>query len=98
MPRKRKLSYLVDSEKPWVGTDWHLQSPSTSPPARHLPGVAFDAARGQVVMFAGSSSGGFDLGDTWVWDGTAWTQETSPNNPSPRQFHSMAYDAVRQKV
>ena len=59
----------------WDGTNWTQKSPATTPPARYYQGMAPDSAHNQVVMFGGSSGGGFAnaLNDTWVWDGTNWT-------------------------
>jgi len=41
--------------------------------------MAFDAARGRVVMFGGddNSQVQIHLGDTWTWDGTDWTVHTA---------------------
>jgi hypothetical protein len=36
--------------------------------------MAYDAARGQVVLFGGYDGSGY-LNDTWVWDGTNWVQK-----------------------
>jgi hypothetical protein len=33
--------------------------------------MAWDGARGQIVMFGGDA--GEVFGDTWVWDGSNWT-------------------------
>jgi hypothetical protein len=36
--------------------------------------MAYDAARGEVVMFGGRNFSG-PYGETWTWDGTDWTQQ-----------------------
>ena len=77
----------------WDGTDWTQQHPSTSPPARAQPGIAFDQARGEVVMFSGN--GGGYLTDTWTWDGSTWTKEHPSTKPQGRNYTAMAYDAAR---
>ncbi|MBL8723801.1 MAG: hypothetical protein JNK49_07125 [Planctomycetes bacterium] len=59
--------------------------------------MAFDAARGRMVMFGGRS-GSVQLRDTWEWDGTRWLQRFPANAPSGRNQHAMAYDAARQCV
>jgi hypothetical protein len=52
----------------WDGSTWTKQAPATSPSARYLASMAYDAATGNVVL-----SGGFNtvtqdgLGDTWTW-------------------------------
>jgi hypothetical protein len=50
----------------WDGTNWTQQSPATSPPARAVFAMEYDAARGQVVLFAGGDTGGASLDDTWL--------------------------------
>lgn len=63
--------------------------------------MAYDAARGQVVLFGGLTflSGAFtSLGDTWVWDGSKWTQKFPQTSPPARQGHGMVYDSVRHQV
>ena len=44
----------------------------TAPSPRYDAGMAYDAARGQVVLFGGQDAFSF-FGDTWTWDGAAWT-------------------------
>ena len=60
-------------------------------------GMAYDAARGEVVLFGGRRLRLLD--DTWTWDGTDWT-ERSPRHrsPSARDSMGMAYDAARGEV
>ena len=55
------------------------------PPARFGNGIAYDAAREQVVLFGGGvtcCSGNY-FNDTWVWDGTTWTQVFPVTSPLP---------------
>jgi hypothetical protein len=59
--------------------------------------MAYDAARGQVVLFGGSCSSG-GLNDTWVWDGANWVQKFPATSPPARWAHAMAYDAARGQV
>jgi hypothetical protein len=40
--------------------NWTRQFPTTSPPARSVAAMAYDAATGNVVLFGGSR-------DTWIW-------------------------------
>ena len=70
--RGQMVLLAVNQVWTWDGTDWTLHTPVHSPSPRYGPGVAYDAARGQVVLFGGTGS--IDLGDTWTWDGTDWTQ------------------------
>ncbi|MBI3892210.1 MAG: hypothetical protein HY303_11855 [Candidatus Wallbacteria bacterium] len=65
------------------------------PAARSGHAMAYDAARGRVVVFGGQDSGGNYLGDTWEWDGGSWYQRSPATSPAPRALHSLAYDSVR---
>jgi hypothetical protein len=66
------------------------------PPGRMFHGMAFDVARGEVVLFGGQDYSGL-RGDTWRWNGTSWSQYTGPS-PSPRAGFATAYDRARQEV
>jgi MYXO-CTERM domain-containing protein len=89
----------------WNGTKWDVACtpPScTAPPNRVEAAMAFDAARGKMVLFGGVSDGNV-LGDTWEWDGASWTEvctsaPCSSQVPAARHSHSLAYDSARQRV
>jgi hypothetical protein len=55
--------------------------------------MAFDEARGVVVVFGGNGSNG-----TWTWDGNQWTLADSSSGPGPLAHHAMSYDRRRQRV
>ncbi|MGE3175244.1 MAG: hypothetical protein AB7O97_21635 [Planctomycetota bacterium] len=80
------------------GAGWtELAAPPVS--VRQRAAVAFDRARGELVVFGGAPPGiGGELGDTWVYDGSAWTQRTPANAPSPRRRAACAYDERRERV
>jgi hypothetical protein len=59
--------------------------------------MAFDAARGTVLMFGGASATG-DVADTWEWDGTSWTQLFPVTSPPARRFGRMFYDEARGRI
>jgi hypothetical protein len=70
------LQVLNDTWK-WAGQDW-TQRADTGPAGRHLHVMAFDAARGVVVLFGGADeTGQQSYGDTWEWNGITWTQASS---------------------
>ena len=48
----------------WDGNDWRSFAPATAPSPRYGPALAYDAARGRVVLFGGTD-GNFGLADTW---------------------------------
>ena len=85
----------------WVydGTTWTDQIPtSASTPAPRInTTMAYDAARGETVLFGGYDGSGVRA-DTWTFDGTAWTQEAPANSPPARDSAMMAYDASTQQV
>lgn len=61
--------------------------------ARSSHAMAYDSARGRVVLFGGQGSS-----DTWEWDGNDWTLRSPNNSPPARSRHAMAYDSARQHV
>jgi len=67
------------------------------PPPRWDFGMAYDAAREQVVMFGGNGQYVY-WNDTWVWDGTNWTQKHPTNAPPNRRGNVMTYDAAHNVV
>jgi hypothetical protein len=81
----------------WNGSAWTQQAPAHSPGARTGAAMAYDAARGVVVLFGGQS-GTATLNDTWTWNGTDWTQRYPGNTPPWRAGASMAWDAKGSQV
>src|SRR5262249_49739467 len=75
----------------FVGSDWHLLTPSASPSPRNSFAMATDIARQRIVLFGGNGVGA--LSDTWEWDGTTWTQLQPASAPPARSRHAGAYDA-----
>jgi hypothetical protein len=67
-----------------------------APSPRQGQGLAYDAARGEVVLFGGQD--GSYLGQTWTWDGSDWTKLTPAHSPPARAYLAMAYDAARDQV
>ena len=87
-------AYLEDTWE-WNGTTWtELTGPGPGP--REGAEAAYDAARGQVILFGGAA-GETIAGDTWAWDGAAWTL-VSMTGPEPRFPNAMVYDAAREVV
>lgn len=77
----------------WDGLRWQRASPPLSPPARQDHAMAFDAARGEVIVFSGSTG----TADTWAWNGT-WRLLAPASSPSPRSGAQMVYDSRRQRL
>ena len=88
----------------WDGTAWTDVTPggaNASPSARFGHVLAYDSARGRVVLFGGQDSSLNELSDTWEWDGSAWTDVTPAGanaSPSARTFPALAYDSARERV
>jgi hypothetical protein len=86
-----------------VATDWcgKWTLLSTSAPGSRLDAkIAFDAARGEVILYGGIvKSGNADvyMGDTWSWNGATWTLRAT-SGPGGRAFHGMVYDEARQEI
>ncbi len=70
-------------------------SPS-QPSARWLPGMVYDAARQQVLMFGGTGAQAYR--DLWAWDGQQWTLLSNNAGPPARDGAVMAYDPTTQRV
>jgi hypothetical protein len=68
---------------------WH-NTTGGWPGSRAFHAMAYDSARGRVVLFGGNA-------DTWEWDGYAWSQFAAAG-PSARTSHAMAYDSARGRV
>jgi hypothetical protein len=81
----------------WDGAAWTLKNPAHKPPPRRRFGMAYDAARQQVLIFGGLQ-GSSTLSDMWTWDGNDWTRLTPAPLPPARQSFRMAYDALNQRV
>jgi hypothetical protein len=82
----------------WDGRLWIQRSPATRPPARSSHAMAYDVARGKVVLFGGMQNNAGFLGDTWEWDGIDWTRMSPAPQPPPRAEHAMVYDFFRGRV
>ncbi|MBW1999801.1 MAG: hypothetical protein JRJ29_17795 [Deltaproteobacteria bacterium] len=81
----------------WDGETWQQQFPATLPSARWGANMVYDRVRKSVILFGGSSGGGF-LEDTWLWDGVTWVEQHPLHHPAGRANFGMAYDEGRQQV
>src|SRR5262249_18016545 len=70
------------------------RTPANAPPARCCHALAYDLARGQVVLFGGCSATNADLDDTWEYDGHTWNQRQSAHRPSPRRQTRMVFNGI----
>jgi hypothetical protein len=83
------------------GNSWHETTPSTSPRPRRFHPIAYDQARGRVVLFSGCRSAygcSSSRSDTWEYDGSGWEETTPEESPNARSGHAMAYDSLRGRL
>jgi hypothetical protein len=71
-----------------------IQGISPGPVGRQKHAMAYDAARGQTVLFGGNDVISFrgtneTYGDTWEFTGASWLQKFPAHSPSPRAGHTM---------
>jgi subtilisin family serine protease len=77
-----------------VGT-WTFRN-IPGPPPRGNKNLAYDAARGVVVLYSSYGNNTF-WADHWEYDGAAWIRRTLPG-PVARFSHPMVYDPAQQRV
>jgi hypothetical protein len=83
----------------WDGCNWTKQPLQLNPPSKRIDaGMAYDAARGKVVLFGGTDQNGLPLNDTWTWDGATWTKQTPVPSPPTAVGASLAYDSATSTV
>ena len=80
----------------WDGTKWTFYDTAAVIGNRYVSAMAYDEARGQVIMFGGYSSAVDN--DTWAWDGSAWNKLSPANSPPARTSHTMVYDRAHQQI
>jgi hypothetical protein len=81
----------------WNGVRWAALD-AAGPGPRAEAAMAFDRARGRVVLFGGYRGVGpqrVRLGDTWEWDGTSWSR-VATTGPTARNNAAMVYDSDRR--
>jgi hypothetical protein len=77
--------------------NWNNRTPASGPMPRSNPGITFDIAHGNTVLFGGYDNT-ISQADTWTWNGTAWTQMTPAASPLGRDYHAMCYDLGRNRT
>ena len=87
---------------PWhmpIGLVWRRSTRKpiqTRPTARRDTAMAFDEARGVLVVFGGVTLAGVLFDDTWEWNGNDWTQVLQ-FGPSARRSPQLVYDPARAR-
>jgi hypothetical protein len=86
----------------WNGTTWRRVA-RRGPEPRSFASMAFDAARGTVVLFGGNrvlfgdGRGDTFLADTWLLTGSTW-RPVAGAGPEPRAESAAAYDPHRGRL
>jgi hypothetical protein len=78
----------------WDGERWEKAVTGASPGARSHHRMAYDAARGTIVLFGGGDS---TATETWTYDGRRWSRHDVPGPPA-RWSGAMAYDLRRKRI
>ena len=81
----------------WNGRTW-TEPNVQSPGPRDHHAMAYDSARGVMVMYGGQSYDRSSAQGTWTWDGVVWRFVDSTTGPGGLAHHAMAYDSRRQRV
>ena len=78
---------------------WTRMFPVAFPSARAWPGLAYDDAQNQTVLFGGLDVNGSN-GETWFYNfsGNKWTPAAPIVSPAPRAGHAVAYDRESDRV
>jgi photosystem II stability/assembly factor-like uncharacterized protein len=99
-PFRYILALLVFASFGFAGSNpaWESSTAGAAPSGRSLQGMAYDEARGEMVLFGGFAGSSHLFGDTWTWNGSQWQQKSVSVAPAPRIGHAMAYDAARGQI
>ncbi len=87
---------IIDHSDTWEfdGGKWSLRQEVSPLGERSRSAMVFDARRGVMVLWGGSTSSFHD--EMWEWDGHEWSEvEQGAPKPAPRDWHAMAYDESR---
>lgn len=84
----------------WEFSDgnWIQLHPTTSPPARAVEDLTYDAVDGEMVLFGGGTDNSFELNDTWAFVGGDWRSVVTRVAPSDRGEFGFAYDSGNHSV
>ncbi|MEW6556917.1 MAG: kelch repeat-containing protein [Elusimicrobiota bacterium] len=70
---------------------------SPQPPARRWHAMTYNPSKNKVILFAGLSSSGIPLNDTWIYNPQTnqWTQKIPSTTPSARYGHILVSDGTK---
>ncbi|MBE2197368.1 MAG: hypothetical protein IAE79_02080 [Anaerolinea sp.] len=69
-----KYVTLLNDTWEYDGEKWYEVKTPQSPLPRYLHAMAYDEARGVIVLFGGADADNNALNDTWEYDGITWVQ------------------------
>jgi hypothetical protein len=102
---RSQIVYVVGYSSAGWGQTWLWDGSSWSPtaataPLTIYPAIAFDAQRGNLVLFGGGAPfpSSSVLNQTWTWDGETWTQRQPATSPPGRSAGSITYDPISKHV
>ena len=77
----------------WDGSQWTYLD-DQGPLQRGVAAMAYDTARGNVLLFGGEQSSRDvpAFGDTWIWNGSLWAEQSVSASPSPRSGAATTFD------
>ncbi|MCA8953267.1 MAG: hypothetical protein KDE27_27395 [Planctomycetes bacterium] len=100
--RRRTLFCRADFEGPvelhhYDGVRWQ-RVVGVGPSPRQDFACAFDAQRGELVLFGGELTGFVTSDETWIHDGSSWSLRNPVTSPPARTRAAMAYDLARGRT
>jgi N-acetylneuraminic acid mutarotase len=95
----------IDKKDTWAydynSDSWTNMNPSSSPPARGWPNLAYNALADRIILFGGGDKHKtISYSDTWVYNynTNTWTEMTSDPHPSGRFYTDLTYDIESNQV
>ncbi len=84
--------FYFDELDYWNGTDWTRLARTSTPSVDLIEAaIAYDDTNGEIALFGGRDSGGYQA-ETWTTpDGVTWTQRALVTHPSAVAWASFAY-------
>ncbi len=85
--------FPVNDTWQWNGKLWQQPSPPSAPSPRFGHSMAYDSARGVIVLYGGGTNTNINT-ETWEWDGQTWTLRAT-SGPAASIYAPIAYHAAR---
>jgi hypothetical protein len=82
--------FALNAHWEWDGRSWSRPATTALPPPMVSAAMAFDAARGRLVMLGS--------GQHWEWDGTTWARRLPAAMPTAQLDDGLVFDSSRQRL